>query len=240
VLRTSAIGFDVRSSNVTIGRRNHGFTLASTSLPFAVAGAGLLDGVRIAGNVLALDGPDAPAGILAIGTRGARFEDNRIDAPRGCGVGIYLQDSGGVVANNAIFGCSKGVQVELGVSMRLVHNTVAGNVRSGAAGKGAGFDLQGDIAEVSGNVVLGNGTGVIVRTTPIASFRNNAFIASTTNCGVQNLSDGTLVAAGNYWGAASGPGADPADAACGIAAATSVVTTPFLGSDPTQAQVALR
>ena len=73
---------------------------------------------------------------------------------------------------------------------------------------------------------------------PIPIFRNNSFAANTSNCGVRNFS-GTLNASANYWGAPTGPGADPADTACDFDGATTV-TTPFLTKDPASAQSALR
>jgi hypothetical protein len=35
------------------------------------------------------------------------------------------------------------------------------------------------------------------------------------DCGIDNTSGATITATGNYWGAATGPGADPADTTCG-------------------------
>jgi hypothetical protein len=47
------------------------------------------------------------------------------------------------------------------------------------------------------------------------------------NCGLVNFTGETLSAVNSYWGASSGPGAEPADVACGN---DPVVTTPFARS----------
>jgi len=86
--------------------------------------------------------------------------------------------------------------------------------------------------------VIGNGTGVLLGM-DIPTFRGNTFAGSGTNCGVSNFSGTTLHAANNFWGAATGPGADPADTVCN-SEGSSAVTTPFLTADPTRPQAAIR
>ena len=47
-------------------------------------------------------------------------------------------------------------------------------------------------------------------------FGNNAGVSSSgfTNCGLLNDSGAQVTATGNFWGAAGGPGPDPADDVC--------------------------
>jgi hypothetical protein len=61
-------------------------------------------------------------------------------------------------------------------------------------------------------------------------------IFANVNCGVQNGSTGGgidyvgvsgLDATNNFWGAATGPGADPADDTCSVGVGASVTVTPF-------------
>jgi len=106
-----------------------------------------------------------------------------------------------------------------------------------ASSDGIGFDLQGSIAEFSGNVAIGNGTGVRV-TSPIPIFQRNAFGGSISHCGVTNVSSLTLNAANNWWGSPSGPSA-PFDVSCNLNDSTTI-TAPFLTTDPSQPQSALR
>jgi hypothetical protein len=58
--------------------------------------------------------------------------------------------------------------------------------------------------------VVYSGTGPISGNT----FAGNGLSSSNANCGMLNNSNGALVATNNYWGAATGPGADPADQIC--------------------------
>ena len=60
----------------------------------------------------------------------------------------------------------------------------------------------------------------VVRLTPFCPASENF------QCGLENLGNPALAAAGNYWGAATGPGADPADAICNLFNGTTI-TTPF-------------
>ena len=78
-------------------------------------------------------------------------------------------------------------------------------------------------------IMLQPGPGLPVRTT----IRENNFIGNALgippeffgpNCGLANFTGQTINAANSYWGAPTGPGADPADVACGN---DPVTTTPF-------------
>jgi hypothetical protein len=139
-----------------------------------------------------------------------------------------------------VVGCSVGFRSEFANGVRFVRNAALGNVGITALGSGIGFDLNtGETAEFTGNLALGNRIGVRVFE-PVPVFRGNAFAANVTNCGVENLGGVPLLAINNWWGAATGPGPDPADAACDVTAAPTTVTTPFLTSDPSQAQAPLR
>ena len=57
------------------------------------------------------------------------------------------------------------------------------------------------------------------------------------NCGLLNIEADPVQAQGNYWGAATGPGDDPADRACevfGVVEVTTFATKPFAVSPPTR------
>lgn len=76
-------------------------------------------------------------------------------------------------------------------------------------------------ASVIGNAVVGNsdsGIEVLDVTDTIAG--NNIF---GNTCGLVAPTTSGVLATNNYWGAATGPGADPADDVCGFGA----TTTPF-------------
>jgi hypothetical protein len=101
-----------------------------------------------------------------------------------------------------------------------------GNV---AIGNDVGFDLR-TAASVVGNAALGNvGSGFIVRSQFAGVFAKNNVLGNgkfiDSNCGMYNDRVG-LLAANNYWGAATGPGGDPADTICNESGGTATVT-PF-------------
>src|SRR5437899_12678615 len=58
---------------------------------------------------------------------------------------------------------------------------------------------------------------------------NNIF--GNGSCGLQNNTGALVTASRNFWGAATGPGSDPADAVCNDASSTTIVepvaTKPF-------------
>jgi hypothetical protein len=228
--------FLVESSGVTLGVLGSGFTIETLGNPVLISGNSQLVNVRVGGNVIVIDDPRGPAGIAALNTRG-RIEHNRIVAPGGCSFGIFLAQSADLVTRNVVLGCATGIFAQDSEGVRFVQNTVIGsgfNVPGGF-----GFDLnRGTVAEFSNNAVIGNGTGVLLGM-DIPTFRGNTLAGSSTNCGVSNFSGTTLHAANNFWGAATGPGDDPADTVCN-SEGSSAVTTPFLTADPTRAQAAIR
>ncbi len=75
-----------------------------------------------------------------------------------------------------------------------------------------------------GNAALGNGNGIDASAGGILE-GNNIF---GNNCGlyVQASSPPVVLADNDYWGAATGPGPDPADDVCGSSAGAAIVT-PF-------------
>jgi hypothetical protein len=96
-----------------------------------------------------------------------------------------------------------------------------------------------DSVNATGNAVYGNQTGFEVEgisfSGPIAKnniFGSGLFTAGPTPCGLLGGVAG-LVAANNYWGAATGPGIPPADDACNPGATvTAFATKPFTVKAP--------
>ena len=230
--------FWITTSGVTLGQLGNGFWMTTPFLPIIVDGS--IDGnparldVRIGGNVIELDA-DTWAGIFTANTRG-RIEHNRVIGRGACWHGYYFTNSWDLITRNVAMGCHVGIHHDAGSSTaRLVRNTAINNADAG---------FQVDLAaEFSGNAAVSNGSGAILGwNTQIPLFRDNTFAANHTNCGVRNDSVLAVNAANNYWGAATGPGSDPADDFCEYReddAPVSIVT-PFLTKDPTQGQSALR
>lgn len=104
-----------------------------------------------------------------------------------------------------------------------------GDVASGNRGKGFNFGAGGG----SGHTLLGiasignGGPGIDVDIPGVTITGGNVFgNDDPANCGV--TATVPVTATGNFWGAASGPGADPADLACDASVDTSsFATAPF-------------
>jgi hypothetical protein len=194
-------GFTVEASEVTVGRRNGGFTVTGGQ-EVGIVATSLSTGATIAGNVVV--GNELYG--LAIDGSGHRIEDNRA--------------TGHSVTN---------------FDVRSAATTLARNVA--ASGAGSGMSLVGGGVTLTDDVVAGNGTGIAVgggATLTRVSILNNAtagiFVGNgvlvlrggrvvgndpTFNCGI-TLDEATaaLDASGVWFGAATGPGADPADVVC--------------------------
>src|SRR5262249_32048379 len=84
-----------------------------------------------------------------------------------------------------------------------------------------GILVSGGIIEIFRNAVIGNGGyGIVVSSQDATITENNIFGNGTfgSNCGLLNGTGTVPMASNNFWGAARGPGPDPADAvspACG-------------------------
>jgi hypothetical protein len=110
-------------------------------------------------------------------------------------------------------------------------STIVGNVTTENF---AGIGAQNS-ADVVGNAAYGNQEGLSVNTGFTGKLeKNNLF--GNVRCGLLNFGVSGLVAANNYWGAATGPGPDPADDVCnmngGTTTATPFATKPFTVKAP--------
>jgi parallel beta-helix repeat protein len=96
--------------------------------------------------------------------------------------------------------------------------TVTGNESIGNRGPGV-FAGSGSSAIVTQNNLYGNND-------PPFAFGTGTF----TNCGLLNDSGGAITATNNFWGAATGPGPNPADNVCDVSGTTDFApfaTKPF-------------
>ena len=224
---------DVTASNAKFGRVSRGFTV---KLPGGVNSTGVSvinsSGVVVAGNVLV--GPIN----FGIGVTGSdpEIRDNRVICTSGAGgIGVILLPAPGArLDRNSVEGCGSGY-VGAGAGMVITRNLAIDSVSSG-------FSLT-DFASFTKNAAIGNRQEGLVLNSggSLGVLTGNAFIGNGTagNCGIRNNSGTTVTATGNYWGAATGPGADPADQTCdGPGSVT--VTTPFSTTDSTPTQSPLR
>lgn len=132
--------------------------------------------------------------------------------------------SGWVLHRNAAISCNApGFYIETGADDNLIGNVASGNTVYG-------FLIRAGSGQViKDNTAVGNNSdGIVISSvgpsTPIFLSGGNVY-GNANNCGLFNSSGTTVTADKVYWGAASGPGADPADTVCGDVANT-VVTNP--------------
>lgn len=135
--------------------------------------------------------------------------------------GIVASGTGKTVRNNQVsVNTGAGIQAASG-------NLVLGNI---VIATGGGILVQGSASAV-GNSVYGSSYGIGADGSPSSPFtgsieRNNLVGNTGGNCGLDNLGSPTVNAPNNYWGAASGPGPDPADTTC-IESGGPITATPF-------------
>ena len=107
---------------------------------------------------------------------------------------------------------NNGFDLTSGLDNTFNRNVASGNEANGfrAFSSSTGNSLQE-------NAIFGNlQEGISTNTADMTIEDNNIFGNDSAggNCGVENLSSDPLTAENNYWGAATGPGAEPADDAC--------------------------
>jgi len=147
-------------------------------------------------------------------------------AVRGSGNGFAFGGRGHFVARNSAANNITGFVVGCTACV------VTGNVSSAnlAFGMQIANDGSQGLAALQRNTIVGNAAGIQVRLEADARINNND-IYGNEMCGVRNESARVIDATGNYWGAATGPGPDPADqagpgSACDFAGSVTIVA-PF-------------
>lgn len=198
------------AAGAVLGASGKGFTVEGpdTASPFsAVLVSEPSVGAVVTGNVTTCRDSNA-YGILSMAQQ-AQILSNR--APGGCTVGISSSGDASVLKGNASDLNFTGFSVS-GDGVIFDGNVAQGNF--------TGLSMYSDVA-VSRSSFMGNaGAGVWVKlpgsgtgSVTTSNFLGNGNF-SYPNCGVFDEAAGTTTFEGNWWGAASGPGADPADAKC--------------------------
>ncbi|MBI3459572.1 hypothetical protein HY009_01370, partial [Candidatus Acetothermia bacterium] len=113
-------------------------------------------------------------------------------------------------------------------------HVLTGNLASANGTQGFAFIGSGHV--LTGNAALGNrGPGIAINDAIVESAtitKNNLFgnnssnFGGFTNCGLLNRSGDPINASDNFWGAASGPGSDPADNVCNSGAGSTTTVAP--------------
>jgi len=133
------------------------------------------------------------------------------------------------VSNNS----ASGISVDFAPSL-VHHNIVTGNDRGISSNSWSPDRLPSAGPVLYRNSLIGNTRfGIMVTSGPPVRtvVKENNFYGNGVssdgfggNCGLANFTGETLNAVNSYWGASTGPGAEPADVACGN---DPVTTTPF-------------
>jgi hypothetical protein len=214
----------ITAPGAVFGGVNRGFTIVAprNAGSLAILAQTALPGATIAGNVLVAH---------EVGSYGVAVYDgqsvlsNRIVVPTG-GTGIYM-GSGNTIASNTVSGADFGLYVD-GIDNAMSRNVLTNNAY--------GAYVVGD----SGNTItessfLANHIAGVAVTLPgllgsitDSNIVGNAADTPSTNCGLDNNFSG-WTAKNVWWGAAAGPGSDPADQACDVevGATTPFATSPF-------------
>lgn len=220
--RNVAVNTNVRiiAQNAEFGKPGGGFMVTATG---SANGDGLVidsADVAVRGNQVigemegALNGkvgilvPTAVSGVLIQGNQVVGWNE-----------GIHSNGLGTIIRKNKVALNHSGIDVEESA-------VVVGNV---SVDNSLGIELN-DTASAVGNAAIGNHDGLSLNSSfsggPIE--KNNWFgnFGGISNCGLRSFTSSDVLAARNYWGAATGPGPDPADALCENGSGTTTVT-PF-------------
>jgi hypothetical protein len=195
---------EIAADGVVFGRANQGFSLTRSG-PNQLQGAlevKALSGVSIAGNTTA---HNTGIGFSVEGGSHALSDNRATDSYLG-----FLIVGGSSLARNLSASNDFGVQIE-GQGIELRDDVVAANRFVGLVVVTGSTDVL-----LSRVQVLGNGGRGIVTGAPLV-LRGGRIVgndAGDMNCGVEVATGGALDAEAVFWGAATGPGDDPADFVC--------------------------
>jgi hypothetical protein len=197
---------------------------------------------------------NSTGGALAISTRSnVTVAGNIADPVSGMGFQLEFGDNHRLVGNlarNAFRGFTA-VNVNPTRGLQIVDNVAISNNtgfdlnsedelvvrRNVAIGNDVGFAINGSGHMLLENSAVGNRNyGIWIQRIsdgpPVSVTRNNIFgnnnvsLDGHVNCGILNDTNAVVQATNNFWGAPTGPGADPADDAC-EAAGGQIIHTPF-------------
>jgi parallel beta-helix repeat protein len=151
------------------------------------------------------------------GTPGSTYKTNAATGNGGHGFKLTSDDI--AVVDNVASGSHAGIFLAGGTGVVVTGNTLTDN------DDGFLHTASEGVVEVRRNTFVGNRQdGVDTAHGGITLTQNN--IAGNGSCGLRHSSGGQLVAKQNVWGAASGPGADPADTVCNALNGSSTVLSP--------------
>ncbi len=245
---------EIASSNVTFGDFEEGFTLVGGQ-QHGLSTDGFTN-IRISGNI-ARGAPDTGLFVVSAGVIEVSDNVVHDNTNAGIQAVSRIDDGHVFVRRNKAYSNGVGISVAFHGSHEVSFNEVSNNLGPGIAvtvtpvlvfrnlvtGNGTGILSLSTAAQnpplarslLIRNTLIGNlDAGLQLHAEPgLVTLRENNFYGNGLrdtffpNCGLANVSIGPVNAINSYWGAPTGPGADPADVACG---SRPVVTTPFASS----------
>jgi len=233
---------------LTLRSRDGAFTAILDAAGAAMAVIRVLaDDVLIGGSGtgLTLTGSGSGiSGLVVVNASGVTISDLVLTGNGLDGIDIF-GGTGNALRRNLAMGNGQAGFAVLGGSSHVLHENVS-NLNSVGYwfNGGSGHELRGNLAianhlqglllgdagvVVDGNAVIGNHrTGIhVLGSVPVVRHNNiyanhDSTAGSINNCGLTNHSGGTLDATENFWGAAAGPGPNPADAVCNSAGSVTI------------------
>jgi len=207
---------DLSIGRTVFGGEDHGFSIVATAMLTGIR-LEFGDAIAVEGNSVALN--EHANGIFSVSGRDHRIRGN-IAARNGNGITVISNSTrvdGNVAYDNSL----------RGFYIAGTQHTVVGNV---SRTNGVGFLVQGSDHLIRRNAAVANGTaGVIVSASLLPGdthdnlitenniYGNGQLSPGVSNCGVEKQTLGVdVLAPHNFFGASSGPGPDPADAACNL------------------------
>ena len=217
---------DITADGVVFGRRGRGLTLMRGANGLNLAAG--VSRVTVMGNVATANTSN---GFVIQGDH-AVVSGNRAT---GNGLtGFTISDTAHTLTGNYAAGNSIGVGTSpaaiQGFGVSGTDHELTGNI---ATDNFNGFTIDGSNNHLSGNAAIANGgPGVLVIGDTGLSFVRGSIYGNGSRdtggipgCGILSFAPGAVDATGNFWGAATGPGTDPADRVCAVTG--SVTTAPF-------------
>ena len=201
----------VRADGVAFGARTMGLRS-----PMRAATACSLRPTTVAGNVAKNNGSNGNVTFQIDGNSNSVVGNQAL---HNANLGFSISGEGNLVTDNVASNNLQGFTRFL--SRMFTKNAAIGNRTHGVSVNAPDPALL----EISSSAIVGNvNLGIRVFDLSGAITKNNIFGNDTigSNCGVLNTST-SLAASDNFWGASTGPGPDPADAACNDLGGTTIV-----------------
>jgi len=217
-LDATSCNVGVFADGAQVGKPGKGFTITSTDLTHATGVLVNARNVTVRGNQLVGSAPFlGNTGITATtGDQTVLIEANQVI---GWSEGINVDGTNKTVRGNQVSQNQNGI-VAFGAS------SVTGNVVTGGSTVSGAAAILRDAVSLFGNGIYGNLGNGIALDSPFSGAIQKNDVFGNGGCGLTDTDTPAVVAADNYWGAATGPGPDPADRICNTAAGD-LVTMPF-------------